>query len=1329
MRASSSSCFFQLAKTPSIHRICLASMVLFAIVVASPARAADLKVLKVGLGSGTVTSAPPGINCGGDCNEMYPSTATVTLTATPDAGSVFVRWEGDGAGTANPTVVTMGSHRSVRAIFRLATPFPPITDFSPEGLRTYLSANPDVNTAARFMSALPNDFKQNWILMTRSESLQTGTALFPRILLPSADCRFVFTLGLAEHSSYPGAHPDAIEYMQWDAAQKNFRFHEVILRNVPAMGDLISPTERRFPLRPRGVSIDDAKCSKCHSTRNVVNLNRTVIPPVPGSFPATDGVPPGTVKAKNKPNWDAYDSWGGMMPFNRDRIYQGSVEAAAFRRLLNLWTWSNNPPVRSIVEQLELQPPDRFLPGGALDMARSIPRDHVITRTEGGPQDGHINFVFDTAPPISTEPAPSGPASLQTTYAFEGVAGPPITATTPSIVWGGTFITLHHSNIPTSDEGRGVRFFDALGGLASIDADGDGVLDGNLNAQRITDELISHRFATGSRPIDIRPIALAITKEMIRVNAAGNTVVSTPALTIDLGFFEARHGGLRINDLVADTRARAELLPRRKADIQKRNLDRTDDVYLSPADQAAPDGANGLIQQYGADTSAGAVATLDKVRQEVFRRPVDLGRGDVTVMNRIYVDREEYGTNDDPTSPDYTDPNTEKIALFRFFLEPLGVSVDKWSMGVRGRSRTYTFADVFRAYTNHFKIALRSSLLNPADMVPGLTNPDNDTQLINAVNSTLGFLPLATEVPRYTDVQRIFNKSCIECHGGLGYPPYHNYGTFVDLSENEDPPSGLPSMPSPRLLRSYDTAAALTVGGLTFGIYERITRAGTLENCRLGLIDVMPCGGPRLSQADIDTIRRWIQGPPARPSTTGDPHITTVDGVNYDFQAAGEFVLLRDEYLEIQARQTAVQTAGPLGPNPHTGLTSCVSVNTAVAVRIGSHRITYQPNLGGQSEGRGLQLRVDGKLVELGSGGIPLASGARVVRTAAPGGIQLEAAGGLVIVVTPGWWPQHQLWFLNIDTRNVRAITGLMGTIAPGNWLPALPEGTELGPKPSDLSQRFQDLYVKFGNAWRVTDATSLFDYAPGTSTRTFQLTSFPNEDPAVPCTVPPLPGSINGPPAAPLTFAEAEACCAGILNSTRKANCIKDVMVTGECGFGKTYILADQIDRNRYPTFPTLVFPPDRATNLVGPISFTWNHANDADGDPITYRHYVWPVNDRPNNNNAKPVVLQAGLSGGGDACARLAAWLACLLLAALVLLGLKKRPGLPIVLVLAILAVVALVYYRGRRANVPVTNAQMVTATVVDLQPHQAYFWKVIAEDGQGGTVESETRRLEMK
>src|SRR6185369_11133515 len=79
----------------------------------------------------------------------------------------------------------------------------------------------------------------------------------------------------------------------------------------------------------------------------------------------------------------------------------------------------------------------------------------------------------------------------------------------------------------------------------------------------------------------------------------------------------------------------------------------------------------------------------------------------------------------------------------------------------------------------------------------------------------------------------------------------------------------------------------------------------------------------------------------------GDPHLTTVDGVHYDFQSAGEFVALRDASgLQIQTRQTAVSTAGTV-PNAYTGLNTCVSLNTAVAAQVGGRRLTFQPGLDG----------------------------------------------------------------------------------------------------------------------------------------------------------------------------------------------------------------------------------------------------------------------------------------------------------------------------------------------------------------------------------------------
>jgi VCBS repeat-containing protein len=52
-------------------------------------------VQKLGTGSGTVVSSPPGIDCGATCSAAFASFLTVALSATPDAGSQFTGFGGD----------------------------------------------------------------------------------------------------------------------------------------------------------------------------------------------------------------------------------------------------------------------------------------------------------------------------------------------------------------------------------------------------------------------------------------------------------------------------------------------------------------------------------------------------------------------------------------------------------------------------------------------------------------------------------------------------------------------------------------------------------------------------------------------------------------------------------------------------------------------------------------------------------------------------------------------------------------------------------------------------------------------------------------------------------------------------------------------------------------------------------------------------------------------------------------------------------------------------------------------------------------------------------
>lgn len=151
-----------------------------------------------------------------------------------------------------------------------------------------------------------------------------------------------------------------------------------------------------------------------------------------------------------------------------------------------------------------------------------------------------------------------------------------------------------------------------------------------------------------------------------------------------------------------------------------------------------------------------------------------------------------------------------------------------------------------------FMEALQESLTTrPVPDAPGVSC----NALIAAVNATLATskLPAANAVPTYTDVQRIFNRSCIECHGGLRIPPRSNIfpvDDYLDLSEEEAPPAG-----RRRMERSHMVASGLADGGLNSQLLDRLLR--TSEDCPNGM---MPCGGPALSQVDIQTIRRWIDG-------------------------------------------------------------------------------------------------------------------------------------------------------------------------------------------------------------------------------------------------------------------------------------------------------------------------------------------------------------------------------------------------------------------------------------------------------------------------------------
>jgi YVTN family beta-propeller protein len=76
-----------------------------------------LSVAPAGMGSGTVTSNPSGINCGATCSASFQQGTQVTLSAAAATGSTFAGWSGSGCSGNQTCSVTVSAATSVTATF------------------------------------------------------------------------------------------------------------------------------------------------------------------------------------------------------------------------------------------------------------------------------------------------------------------------------------------------------------------------------------------------------------------------------------------------------------------------------------------------------------------------------------------------------------------------------------------------------------------------------------------------------------------------------------------------------------------------------------------------------------------------------------------------------------------------------------------------------------------------------------------------------------------------------------------------------------------------------------------------------------------------------------------------------------------------------------------------------------------------------------------------------------------------------------------------------------------------------------------------------------
>lgn len=272
----------------------------------------------------------------------------------------------------------------------------------------------------------------------------------------------------------------------------------------------------------------------------------------------------------------------------------------------------------------------------------------------------------------------------------------------------------------------------------------------------------------------------------------------------------------------------------------------------------------------------------------------------------------------------------------------------------------------------------------------------------------------------------------------------------------------------------------------------------------------MSCLGERPSGAPVP------EGTPNRGQSRGDPHLRTFDGLAYDFQAAGEFVLVEsaDGALVVQTRLEPV------------GSQRRVTINTAAAMSVAGDRVAFDL-------GRTPLLSVNAQPAQLPAGQLDLPKGGRVYR------------GGRAYVVV---WPDNSQVhvydggaFLNVDVYpgagRRGALRGLLGNYDSdaANDL-VTRSGTRLSLPPA-----FATLYGDFAESWRVAERESLFEYAPGTSTATFTM----RDVPAATVTASDLPDAARR---------AAEQVCreAGVVDARVLEDCALDVGLTGDARFAE---------------------------------------------------------------------------------------------------------------------------------------------------------------------------------
>jgi hypothetical protein len=257
--------------------------------------------------------------------------------------------------------------------------------------------------------------------------------------------------------------------------------------------------------------------------------------------------------------------------------------------------------------------------------------------------------------------------------------------------------------------------------------------------------------------------------------------------------------------------------------------------------------------------------------------------------------------------------------------------------------------------------------------------------------------------------------------------------------------------------------------------------------------------------------------------SSGDVHLETLNGYRFDFQAVGEFVAFEAKpSLLVQVRQQ------PYGDSRR------VSVTTALAISADGDIVSVY---GGAAD----PLYVNHVVTTLGADTLSLPHGAVLRRQG--NGFAVRLQGSYEVRVTYGTTLDYQISLCS----QAGPARGLLGpaTLNP----PAIVARTgKTVVLTGAFATDYPGLYRTFGDSWRITDESSLFDYAAGESTATFTDRAFPYADP------------LQGVSPSVLAWANQVCARAGISDPDALRRCVTDVAATGDAAFAASDAVSDAL-------------------------------------------------------------------------------------------------------------------------------------------------------------------------